>query len=132
MAERHRVLVVDDEEPIRRGLARIIADLGHDVDLAIDTADAVQMALSSPPDLAIIDLQLPDGDGLGLVEQLKDRGIDTTVMILTGFGSIDSAVEATRSGVYDYLVKPVEPTRLPARQRELPATRSIRSERLHL
>ncbi|MBD3161947.1 MAG: response regulator [Candidatus Eisenbacteria bacterium] len=112
MAEEYRVLVIDDEEPIRRGLARIIQNLGHRPDLAVSTADAMDKALASPPDLAIIDLNLPDGDGLGLVDEFRDHGIDATIVVLTAHGSIDSAVEATRSGVYDYLVKPVEAERL--------------------
>jgi two-component system, NtrC family, response regulator HydG len=112
MPRQHRILVVDDEEPIRKGLARLISGMGHDVDLAPDAEEALQRALAVPPDLVITDLQLPGRDGLQLVSDLKERGIESTLVILTAHGTIDSAVEATRRGVYDYLVKPVDPERL--------------------
>ncbi len=112
MPRQNRILVVDDEEPIRKGLARLISDMGHDVDLAASAEEALQKALAAPPDLVITDLQLPGRDGLQLVGDLKERGIESTLVILTAHGTIDSAVEATRRGVYDYLVKPVDPERL--------------------
>lgn len=112
MPEHYRVLVVDDEEPIRKGLARLIAGMGHDVDLAADAEEAIFKAESLHPDLVITDLQLPGADGLQLIQHLRERGIESTTVILTAHGTIDSAVEATRRGVYDYLVKPVEPERL--------------------
>jgi DNA-binding NtrC family response regulator len=114
MKGRRRILVVDDEEAIRKGLSRIIKDLGHECDLAVDTEDGLRKALATPPDLAIIDLQLPDRTGLDLVTDLLDHGIDATLLILTAHGTIDSAVEATKRGVYDYLVKPIDPDRLAA------------------
>jgi DNA-binding NtrC family response regulator len=113
MAESNaRILVVDDEEPIRRGLARIISGLGHHVELAITAEEAIDKATVSPPDLVITDLQLPGRSGLELIADLNEQGIDATLVVLTAHGSIDSAIEATRRGVYDYLVKPVEPQRL--------------------
>ncbi len=112
MPRLNRILVVDDEEPIRKGLARLISDLGHDVDLAASAEEALEKALAAPPDLIITDLQLPGRDGLELVADLQERGIESTFVVLTAHGSIDSAVEATRRGVYDYLVKPVDPERL--------------------
>lgn len=112
MEERHRILVVDDEEPIRKGVARLIETLGHQVELAADAEEALQKALSAPPDLVVTDLQLPGRSGMDLIGDLKDRGIEATLVVLTAHGTIDSAVDATRRGVYDYLVKPVEPDRL--------------------
>ncbi|MDM7914157.1 MAG: sigma-54-dependent transcriptional regulator [Candidatus Eisenbacteria bacterium] len=112
MPKETRILVVDDEEPIRKGLARIISGMGHTVDLAEGAEEALQKALTSPPDLVITDLQLPGRSGLDLISDLSDRGIEATLVVLTAHGTIDSAVEATRRGVYDYLVKPVDPERL--------------------
>ncbi len=112
MGERYRILVVDDEEPIRKGLARLVAGMGHDVDLAAEANEAIEKATLSHPDLVITDLQLPGRDGLQLIAELKDRGIDSTLVVLTAHGTIDSAIEATRRGVYDYMVKPVDPERL--------------------
>ena len=108
----HRILVVDDEEPIRRGLARIIAGMGHEVEMAADAREALQRAIATPPDLIITDLQLPDRTGLELITDFRERGVESTLIVLTAHGTIDSAIEATRMGVYDYLTKPVEPERL--------------------
>ena len=108
----YRILVVDDEEPIRKGLARVIAALGHEVEVAESAEEALERATSFTPDLVITDLHLPGRSGLDLVADLKDHGIESTPVVLTAHGSIDSAVEATRRGVYDYLVKPVQPERL--------------------
>jgi DNA-binding NtrC family response regulator len=112
MENKRRILVVDDEEPIRKGLTRVISGLGHEVEAAVDAEEALQKALENPPDLVVTDLQLPGRDGLELVSDLKERGIEATLVVLTAHGSIDSAIEATRRGVYDYLVKPVDTERL--------------------
>jgi DNA-binding NtrC family response regulator len=112
MERKSRILVVDDEEPIRRGLSRVISGMGHEVDSAVDAEEGLQKALESPPDLVITDLQLPGRGGLDLVSDLKERGIESTLVVLTAHGSIDSAIEATRRGVYDYLIKPVDTERL--------------------
>ena len=114
MAKGRRILVVDDEESIRKGLARVIARMGHDVEEAADAEEALEKALRTPPDLVITDLQLPGRNGLDLVGDLKGRGIESTLVVLTAHGTIDSAIKATRGGVYDYLVKPVETDRLAA------------------
>jgi DNA-binding NtrC family response regulator len=111
MGKQRRILVVDDEEAIRKGLARVLAGMGHMVDLAANAEDALSMALLNPPDLVITDIQLPGRSGIELLSDLRGRGIDSTIVILTAYGTIDSALEATRRGAYDYLVKPVEPER---------------------
>jgi DNA-binding NtrC family response regulator len=73
---------------------------------------ALQIALRESPVLVITDLNLPDRNGMELIRDLQERGVDATLVVLTGHGTIESAVEATRSGVYDYLVKPVDGDRL--------------------
>jgi two-component system response regulator HydG len=112
MGEPRRILVVDDEEFIRKGLARLITGMGHAVELAATAEEGLQSAASSPPDLIITDLQLPGMSGLQFVKEIQERGIESTLIVLTAHGTIDSAVEATRRGVYDYLTKPVESDRL--------------------
>jgi DNA-binding NtrC family response regulator len=107
-----RILIVDDSEPIRRGLQLLLHSMGHQVDLAADAGAALGLCAQNTPDLAIIDLNLPDKSGMELVAELQERGEDLTFLVLTGHGSIDSAVEATRRGVFDYLEKPVLPARL--------------------
>ena len=112
MGSPRRILVVDDEEPIRKGLARIVTLMGHQVELAADAEDGLTRALAAPPDLIITDLHLPGRSGLDLISDLIERGVDATVLVLTAHGTIETAIEATRRGVYDYLTKPVDPERL--------------------
>jgi two-component system, NtrC family, response regulator HydG len=107
-----RILVVDDQESVRRGLTRILLELGHNVEVASDAESAILLADATPPDLVIIDLNLPGRSGLDLVADLQERGTEATLIVLTGNGSIDTAIEATRRGVFDYLLKPIQPDRL--------------------
>ncbi len=132
MGVQHRILVVDDEEPLRRGLARMITGLGHIVELAADAEEGLEKALASPPDLIITDLQLPRRSGLDMVADLQERGIESTFVVLTAHGSIDSAVEATRRGVYDYLTKPVKAERLETVIMKGLERASMRQEVIHL
>jgi DNA-binding NtrC family response regulator len=88
--------------------------MGHQVDLAPDAETALELAAANPPDLVIIDLNLPVKSGMELVADLQERGEEATLVVLTGHGTIDSAVEATRRGVLDYLEKPILPGQLRA------------------
>lgn len=109
------ILVVDDHRAIREGLRRALADFGCETVLeAADAEAALQIALERTPGVVIADLNMPGRSGLDLVEDLQAKGVDTTVVVLTGHASIDSAVEATRRGVFDYLSKPIQPDRLKA------------------
>ncbi len=104
---RKKILVVDDEATLRTALKRILAYHGYEV----VTAGTVQEALSLSSDkntynLAFIDLKLPDGDGIQLMQSLKSKHPAMEVIILTGFGCIDTAVEATRKGAYHFVTKP--------------------------
>ena len=128
----HRILVVDDEEPIRKGLSRIVTRLGHEVEVAADAEEALQKALSHAPDLVITDLNMPGRSGLDLVEDLRERGIEATVIVLTAHASINSAIEATRKGVYDYLQKPIETPQVETTLVKALEHTAMRQEVLHL
>ncbi len=112
MSNRSRILIVDDQESVRLGLQKLLTDRGHETASAPDAESALENTLSWSPDLIIVDLNLPGKDGLELVAELQERGENATVVVLTGHGSIESAIEATRRGVFDYLIKPVQPERL--------------------
>jgi DNA-binding NtrC family response regulator len=127
-----RILVVDDEESIRQGLSRVLAAEGYAVDTAADAEAALRVALASPPDLVISDLNLPGKNGLELIAELQERGDEATFVVLTGHGSIDSAIEATRRGVYDYLVKPIDRPRLTTVVRKGLERAALRREVQHL
>jgi DNA-binding NtrC family response regulator len=103
-----RILVVDDDAAVRVMLARLLRSRGYDVQVAEDAHHAEAEFKLRPPDLAIIDHQLPDGDGLALLPLLKQIDMRVPLLILTGHPSIELAVEAVKSGAENFLVKPIE------------------------
>ncbi len=103
----HRVLVVDDESTLRSALFRALDRRGYQVLTAASVKEALFMSQSDRSlDLAFVDIRLPDGDGLELMAQLKMQHKDLKVIVLTGFASIDLAVEATRKGAFHFMTKP--------------------------
>jgi DNA-binding NtrC family response regulator len=108
----HRILVVDDEPASRSGLQELLTLWGYEAAAAADGQEALELAGSSTPDLVIADLVMPGIDGLELLSRLRRDVPTTAVVFLTGQGSIETAVQAIKDGAYDYLTKPVDPTRL--------------------
>ena len=107
-----RILVVDDESASRTGLRDLLKVWGYDAVAAANGQEALERAAGRAPDLVIADLVMPGIDGMKLLSRLKRDFPTTTVVFLTGQGSIDSAVQAIKEGAYDYLTKPLDPTRL--------------------
>jgi len=103
---RSRVLVVDDEASIRDLLAKTLALAEYDVDTASDAATALSRVRSAAYDLLIADLRMPGMDGLSLIRQVKGIRADLPVIIITGYSSETSAIEAVNLGVAGYLRKP--------------------------
>ncbi|HBP19540.1 MAG TPA: Fis family transcriptional regulator, partial [Planctomycetes bacterium] len=101
-----QILVVDDQKSLRRSMAITLSRAGHSVDEAASGEEAIRRVDESLYDLVITDLKLPDQDGLAVLEAVKARSTDTEVVIVTAYGSIESAVEAIRQGAHDYLAKP--------------------------
>jgi len=110
----HRVLIVDDQEDLLRGVAHLVEELGHETELATTAEEGLKLALETSPDLVITDLNLPNMSGMDLLKKIRESGLEPTTLVLTGYGTIDSAVEATKHGVYDYLTKPVRSKELKA------------------
>jgi two-component system response regulator RegA len=102
------VLLVDDDEVFRQRLARALAERGLDVRAAADFAGALAAARTDPPELAIVDLRMPGGSGLELVQELRKLDPATRILVLTGYGSIATAVEAIKLGAVHYLSKPAD------------------------
>lgn len=117
------ILVVDDEPAIRLAVRRAFADI--EVREAETCAQALDLARESYPDLCILDQRLPDGDGLTLVAKLKGIDPDLPVVLLTGHGSVDLAVEALKVGVADFLEKPFPLERLRTTVRNLLEKQSL-------
>ncbi len=103
------ILLVDDETAFRNMTALLLKDAGHRVTTASDAQTALQILAQKSFPLMIFDLCLPDKDGLFLLQKVRERHLLSEVLVLTGHGSIDTAVKAMKKGAYDYLVKPINP-----------------------
>jgi DNA-binding NtrC family response regulator len=117
-------IIIDDDADFRDAIAELVRAEGFSVQIAGTLADARALLAVGVPDLALVDLKLPDGSGAELLRQLAE-GTSTDVVLITGYASVDSAVNALRESVTDYLTKPVDLPRLKtilanvARRREL-------------
>lgn len=103
-----KLLVVDDDPVFRSVLARALAKRGFDVQIAAGLAEARRALEEDAPDYAVVDLKMPDGSGLVLVEELKRRNPRARIVVLTGFASVATAVEAIKLGAVHYLPKPAD------------------------
>ncbi len=106
------VLVVEDEPGSREALVELVKELGYEASSADSVAEAGAAIARSVPDVCITDLGLPDGDGLDVVRAAKAAGRECDVLVLTGKGSIRSAVEAMKAGAHDFLLKPLKTAQL--------------------
>ena len=101
-----RVLVVDDEENIREVLSNYLENMNYDVLTAVDGQDALNKYSKGDFDLVISDLLMPTIDGLELLKRIKDIDNDVIFLMITGYPSIETAVDAIKKGAYDYITKP--------------------------
>jgi DNA-binding NtrC family response regulator len=104
-----RILVVDDDAHIRQALVDRFVARKFDVSSAGSGKDALSKISREHPDVVLLDLQLPEGDGFWVLKQLKDEGIEATVVVITAHGTVDRAVQAMKEGAYDFIQKPFEP-----------------------
>jgi two-component system response regulator RegA len=102
------LLLVDDDEPFRRRLARAMEKRGFEVIMAESVGEGLAAVKSNPPAFAVIDLRLEDGNGLDVVEALREARPDARAIVLTGYGAIATAVAAVKIGAVDYLSKPAD------------------------
>lgn len=103
-----KILIVDDEAGIRELLSEILSDEGHDILQAENAAEARQSRNAARPDLVLLDIWMPDTDGITLLKEWSANGqLTMPVIMMSGHGTIDTAVEATRIGAMDYLEKPI-------------------------
>lgn len=103
-----RILVVDDDRVLRERLARAFEDRGFEVDSAGDADEALAAVEKAEPDRAVVDLRMPGRSGLELVREMRERLPDANIVVLTGYGSIASAVDAMKLGATNYLSKPAD------------------------
>ena len=101
-----RILIIDDEAGMREGCRRVLVSAGYSVDTAADLKTGQDLAHDGSYELYLLDVMLPDGSGLDLIDPIFEQDPEAIFVIITGFGSIEVAVEAIRRGAYDFLSKP--------------------------
>ena len=101
------ILVVDDEPGVRSSVSGVLRDEGFDVDTADTGEDCLEKANGAAYDVIVLDIWLPGLDGLTTLQRLRERQIDSQVVIISGHGNIESAVRAIKMGAYDFIEKPL-------------------------
>ena len=129
-----RILVVEDDESLRRVTQAHLDKCGYKTMVAADVPEAIEILEREPCDLVITDLNLPSASGLELLKKVRLENPDITVVVVTAYGTIETAVEAMKAGAYDYITKPVHPDELRAlvnrvleRRRLIEEVRALRS-----
>ena len=107
-----KILLIDDEKNIRRSLREILEFEKYQIDEAGDGSAGWEMLQAAPYDLVLCDIKMPKMDGLELLKKVSESGKDTTLVMMSGHGSIDTAMEAVKNGAFDFLSKPIDLNRL--------------------
>ena len=107
-----RILIVDDERAIRNSLGEILTDEGYEVETAEDGASGLEAALKDHFDLIFCDIKMPGMDGVEVLEKIQQEGVDSAVVMISGHGDIDTAVECIKKGAYDFIQKPLDLNRI--------------------
>ena len=121
------LLLVDDDGPFLKRLARAMEARGFSVETAESVSEGLTKARTAPPAYAVVDMRLEDGNGLDVIEAIREKRNDTRMIVLTGYGNIATAVTAVKLGALDYLAKPADAdeifaalTRKPGERAEVP------------
>ena len=109
---RRSILIIDDEASIRQSLSGALSDEGYQVASAPSAAQAIEIIRKENPDLILMDIWMPDIDGLTALNEIKNQGIETPIIMMSGHGTIETAVKATKLGAFDFVEKPIELDRL--------------------
>lgn len=107
-----RLLVIDDERSIRNSLKEILMDEGYEVDVAEDGAAGCAMAEKEKYSAIFCDIKMPNMDGLEVLDRLNEEGVDSAVIMISGHGDIDTAVECIKKGAFDFIQKPLDLNRI--------------------
>ena len=102
-----RILIVEDEKTARQALSSLLTDEGYEVLAAADGATAQSIALQEEPDLILLDIRLPDIDGLTVLEKLRQGYCNAAVIVMTAYATSSNAIKATQNGAFDYITKPI-------------------------
>src|SRR6476620_3711156 len=107
-----KILVIDDEKAIRRSIREILEFEKHQVEEAEDGQMGLNMALKNGYDIVLSDIKMPKVDGTELLQKLIESQVSSSVIMMSGHGTIETAVDALKKGAYDYLAKPIDLNRL--------------------
>ena len=112
MSKKHTVLIVDDEQRIRSSLAGHLTDEGHQALEAANVADAEELLLETPVDAVFLDVKMPGEDGVSFLERRSDLAREVPIIVMSGHGTIELAIQAVKLGAYDFLEKGFSPERM--------------------
>ena len=132
MTEAKRILIVDDEQSMREMLAILLKKEGLDVRSAGSRSEAADALGRGPVDLVLTDVKLPDGDGLEILRHVKAASPETAVVVMTAYGTTETAVAARKLGAEAYILKPFDVDELRIVVRDALANRSLREENVRL
>ena len=107
-----KILIIDDERSIRNTLKEILEFEGHEISLAEDGDKGIEAATSNNFDAIFCDIKMPNKDGIEVLEQLGEKGVESPVIMISGHGSIDTAVDCIKKGAYDFIQKPLDLNRI--------------------
>jgi DNA-binding NtrC family response regulator len=131
-ATRARILVVDDERSVCITCVKTLKDEGYSVDYALSGVEGVNKALKGDYEIVLLDLKIPDMPGMEVLERIKETRPDVTVIIITGYATIQTTIEAIKKGAFDYIPKPFTPDELSFSVSKALTDRSLRSENEYL
>jgi DNA-binding NtrC family response regulator len=127
-----RILIVDDETIVRDSLGAWFRQDGHGVDVAESAKEALRFVAAGRYDIAFLDIKMPGMDGLELQARLTQADPELTIVLMTAYASVETAVKAMKNGAYDYIVKPFDPDDLSLLVKRAAEHRSLRAENLRL
>ena len=107
-----KILIIDDERSIRNSLKEILADEGYDVDVAENGAQGCAMVEKEKYSVIFCDIKMPEMDGMEVLDRLAEMGVDAAVIMISGHGDIDTAVECIKKGAFDFIQKPLDLNRI--------------------
>ena len=107
-----KILIIDDERSIRNSLKEILADEGYEVDVAENGAQGCEMADKEKYNVIFCDIKMPEMDGMEVLDRLSQMGVESAVVMISGHGDIDTAVESIKKGAFDFIQKPLDLNRI--------------------
>jgi two-component system response regulator HydG len=132
VSEKGRILIVDDEAVVRDSLCRWFGDEGYEVGTAESASEALKRVAESTWDLALLDIKMPGTDGIELQRRLHEIEPDLLVIIMTGYASVETAVQALKDGAYDYVTKPFDPDDIAHSVKNALSHRKVKEENVRL